>query len=171
MHQQQTGAPSCLHATKVLPRSFYANPNHSFQTVYLDTMDQTESIPYRGSNPSPFMRISWNQMPGGGGAPEKQSHKPGATTRRNTHFETEPQRCVMTLDMYALRKSVGQEAGNCCVSGALFIFIKRKWTAATAAKTSYLLAFFQNFQRAEAAGDGLTVDIHRNRTICTCMHR
>ena len=80
MHQQQTGAPSCLHATKVLPRSFCENPNHSFQTVYLDTIDQTESIPYRGSNPSPFIRISWNQMPGGGGAPEKQSHKPGATT-------------------------------------------------------------------------------------------
>jgi hypothetical protein len=29
----------------------------------------------------------------------------------------------------------------------------------------------QNPARAEAAGDGLTVDIHRNPTICTCMHR
>ena len=77
----------------------------------------------------------------------------------------------MTLDMYALRKSVGQEAGDCCVFGALFIFVKRKWTGATAVKTSYLLEFLQNLQRAEAAGDGLTEDIHRNHTICTCMHR
>jgi hypothetical protein len=77
----------------------------------------------------------------------------------------------MTLDMRVLRKSVGQESSNCCVFGALFIFVKRKWTAATATKTSDLLAFLQNLARAEAAGDGLTVDIHRNPTICTCMHR
>src|ERR1039458_8846595 len=29
----------------------------------------TEPISYRGSNLSPFLRISWNQMPGGGGNP------------------------------------------------------------------------------------------------------
>jgi hypothetical protein len=43
---------------------------------------------------------------------------------------------------------------DCCILGALFIFVKRKWTGATAAKTSYLLAFLQNLARAEAAGDG-----------------
>ena len=47
-------------------------------------------------------------------------------------------------DARILRKSVGQESGNCCVFGALFIFVKRKWTAATAEKISDLLAFLQN---------------------------
>ena len=78
MHQQQTGAPSCLDATKVLPRSIYENPNHSFQTVYLDTIDQTESISYRGFESKSFHETILESNAGGRGAPEKQSHKPGA---------------------------------------------------------------------------------------------
>jgi hypothetical protein len=61
--------------------------------------------------------------------------------------------------------------GNCCVIGAIFTFVKRKWAGATAAKTAYLLGFLQILRCADAVGDGLAVDIHRNHTICTCMHR
>src|ERR1017187_9186558 len=67
------------HATLVsAPRQVldHAYPNASFQTVYVDAIYQTESIAYRGSNLSPFLRISWNQMPGGGGTPEKAPSGP-----------------------------------------------------------------------------------------------
>ena len=64
------------HATLVsAPRQVlgHAYPNASFQTVYVDAIYQNESIAYRGSNLSPFLRIFWNQNRGEGAPPPQLS--------------------------------------------------------------------------------------------------